>query len=90
MCIENKINIMEKQIIELQEKITKLEAIILNNSYNNNSYNNNSYNNNNDYNDYNDYNIKNEVNLDNIVCSRSINFSEPKLMRQRAFLFTRP
>ena len=73
--VENKINIMEKQIIELQEKITKLEAIILNN---------------NNYNDYNDYNIKNEVNLDNIVCSRSINFSEPKLMRQRAFLFTRP
>ena len=81
--VENKINIMEKQIIELQKKITKLEASILNNSYNNN-------NNNNNYNDYNDYNIKNEVNLDNIVCSRSINFSEPKLMRQRAFLFTRP
>ena len=77
--VENKITNLEKQIIELQEKITKLEAIILNNNYNNNNYNN-----------YNDYNIKNEVNLDNIACSRSIDFSEPKLMRQRAFMFTRP
>jgi TolA-binding protein len=77
--VENKITNLEKQIIELQEKITKLEAIILNNNYNNNNYN-----------DYNDYNIKNEVNLDNIACSRSIDFSEPKLMRQRAFMFTRP
>ena len=78
--VENKINIMEKQIIDLQEKISKLEGFILNNNYNNNY--------NNDYN-Y-EYNIKNEVNLDNIACSRSINFSEPKLMRQRAFMFTRP
>ena len=77
--VENKITNLEKQIIELQEKITKLEAIILNNNYNNNNYN-----------DYNDYNIKNEVNLDNIACSRSIDFSEPKLMRQHAFMFTRP
>jgi|688.fasta_scaffold2092631_1 hypothetical protein len=74
MSIENKINMLEKQIIELQEKITKLEA----NIYNNNNYNNNDYNNN-------DYNIKNEVNLDNIVYTRSINFSEPKLTRQPAF-----
>ena len=83
MSIENKITNLEKQIIELQEKITKLEAIILNNNYYNKDYNK-------DYNDYNDYNIKNEVNLDNIASSRSIDFSEPKLMRQRAFMFTRP
>jgi subtilase family serine protease len=77
MCVENKITNMEKQIIELQEKITKLEAII--------------YNNNNNANYYNDeYNIKNEVNLDNNVSTRSIDFSEPKLMRQHAFMFTRP
>jgi hypothetical protein len=77
MCLENKVTIMEQQIIELQEKITKLEAIINNN--------------NNHYNDYNyEYNIKNEVNLDNNVSTRSIDFSEPKLMRQHAFMFTRP
>jgi tRNA1(Val) A37 N6-methylase TrmN6 len=70
--VENKINIMEKQIIELQDKITKLEAIILNPNYN----------------DYNDYNIKNEINVDNIVCNRSIDFSEPKLTRQHAFMRT--
>jgi len=72
--VENKITNLEKQIIELQEKFTKLEAIILNN---NNNYNN-------------DYNIKNEVNLDNVVCTRSIDFSEPKLMRQHAFMLSRP
>jgi len=77
--VENKITSMEKQITELQEKFTKLEAIILNN--NNNYY----YNNN-----YNDYNIKNEVNLDNVACTRSIDFSEPKLMRQHAFMLSRP
>ena len=77
MSSENKITNMEKQIIELQEKFTKLEAII--------------YNNNNSANHYNDdYNIKNEVNLDNNVSTRSIDFSEPKLMRQHAFMFTRP
>jgi subtilase family serine protease len=77
MSSENKITNMEKQIIELQEKFTKLEAII--------------YNNNNNANYYNDeYNIKNEVNLDNNVSTRSIDFSEPKLMRQHAFMFTRP
>ena len=75
--MENKITSLEKQIIELQEKITKLEAVIYNNDY---------------YytNDYYDYNIKNEVNLDNNVCTRSIEFSEPKLERQHAFMFTRP
>jgi hypothetical protein len=75
--LENKITMLEKQIIELQEKFTKLEAIILNNNYN--------YNNNN-----NDYNTKNEVNLDNVACTRSIDFSEPKLMRQHAFMLSRP
>jgi len=82
--VENKITSMEKQITELQEKFTKLEAIILNNNNNNNN-NNNYY-----YNNYNDYNIKNEVNLDNVECSRSIDFSEPKLMRQHAFMLSRP
>jgi len=79
--VENKITMLEKQIIELQEKFIKLEGHFLNyNNYNNynNNYNNNDYNNN-------DYNIKNEVNLDNINFTRSIDFSEPKLMRQRAF-----
>ena len=76
MSSENKITNMEKQIIELQEKITKLEASIYNNT--NANY----------YND--DYNIKKEVNLDNNVSTRSIDFSEPKLMRQHAFMFTRP
>jgi hypothetical protein len=75
--MENKITSLEKQIIELQEKITKLEAFI----YNSNCY---------KHNDYHDYNIKNEVNLDNNVCVRSIDFSEPKLVRQHAFMFTRP
>ena len=73
--VTEKITNLEKQIIELQEKITKLEAIILNNNYN-------------AYNDT--YNIKNEVNLDNNLCTRSIDFSEPKLMRQHAFMLSRP
>jgi subtilase family serine protease len=77
MSSENKITNMEKQIIELQEKFTKLEAIIYNNNNNANYYNE-------------DYNIKKEVNLDNNVSTRSIDFSEPKLMRQHAFMFTRP
>jgi hypothetical protein len=68
---------MEKQITELQEKITKLETLLKNN---------------NNYDDYyyDDYNIKNEVNLDNNTYTRSIDFSEPKLVRQHAFMFTRP
>jgi len=76
--LENKITNMEKQITELQEKITKLETLLKNN--------------NNYYDDYyyDDYNIKNEVNLDNNTYTRSIDFSEPKLVRQHAFMFTRP
>jgi hypothetical protein len=69
--VENKITMLEKQIIELQEKYTKLETLILNN---NSKY----------YNT--DYNIKNEVNLDNISSFRSIYFTEPKLTRQNAFM----
>ena len=79
MSSENKITNMEKQIIKLQEKITKLEAIIYNNNANHYA---------NHYAD--DYNVKNEVNLDNNVSTRSIDFSEPKLMRQHAFMFTIP
>ena len=72
--VENKINVMEKQIIELQEKYTKLETLILNN---NSKY----------YNT--DYNIKNEVNLDNISSFRSSYFTEPKLTRQHAFMLSK-
>lgn len=75
MSIENKITNLEEQLIELKEKITKLETIIITN---NSNY----------YND--DYNIKNEVNLDNNVFTRSIYFTEPKLTRQHAFMFARP
>jgi peptidoglycan hydrolase CwlO-like protein len=75
--LETKITNMEKEITELQEKITKLETFIFNNHYHTNHYND-------------DYNIKKEVNLDNNVSTRSIDFSEPKLMRQHAFMFTRP
>jgi hypothetical protein len=71
--VENKITMLEKQIIELQEKYTKLETLILNN---NSKY----------YNT--DYNIKNEVNLDNISSFRSIYFTEPKLVRQHAFMLS--
>jgi hypothetical protein len=63
---ENRIFTLELNIIELQEKIAKLEHIISNN--------------------YVDYNVKTEVNLDNISCTRSIHFSEPKLERQNAFI----
>lgn len=75
MSIENKITNLEEQLIELKEKITKLETIIVTN--NTNYYNDN-------------YNIKNEVNLDNNDFTRTIDFSEPKLMRQHAFMFARP
>jgi len=75
MSIENKITNLEEQLIELKEKITKLETIIVTN--NTNYYNDN-------------YNIRNEVNLDNNDFTRSIDFSEPKLVRQHAFMFTRP
>ena len=70
--IENKIIILEKQIIELQEKIAKLETIILTNNYNYSNY----------YND--NYNINNDVIMDPII-NRSISFTEPPLTRQNAF-----
>ena len=73
--IENKIIILEKQIIELQEKITKLETIILTNNYNYSNFSN--Y-----YND--NYNINNDVIMDPII-NRSISLSEPPLTRQNAF-----
>jgi len=75
MSIENKIANLEEQLIELKEKFTKLETIIVTN--NTNYYNDN-------------YNIRNEVNLDNNDFTRTIDFSEPKLMRQHAFMFARP
>jgi len=76
--VTEKITNLEKLITELQEKFTKLEVLILNN----NNYNNNNY----AYNDT--YNIKNEVILDNVPCNRSIDFSEPKLVRQHAFILS--
>ena len=75
--ITEKITNLEKLITELQEKFTKLEVLILNNNTNNNNY---------AYNDT--YNIKNEVILDNVPCNRSIDFSEPKLVRQHAFMLS--
>ena len=72
MSIENKITNLEKQIIELQEKITKLETIILTNNNNYSNY----------YND--NYNINNDVIMDPII-NRSISFTEPPLTRQNAF-----
>ena len=38
---------------------------------------------------FNDYNISNDVIMDNNI-DRSIDFSEPKLMRQHAFMLSRP
>lgn len=75
--VTEKITNLEKLITELQEKFTKLEVLILNNNTNNNNY---------AYNDT--YNIKNEVILDNVPCNRSIDFSEPKLVRQHAFMLS--
>lgn len=75
--VTEKITNLEKLITELQEKFTKLELLILNNNTNNNNY---------AYNDT--YNIKNEVILDNVPCNRSIDFSEPKLVRQHAFILS--
>ena len=67
---EEKFELLTKQIIELKDKITKLETILLF-KYN--------------YNDYNDYNISNDVIMDNAI-DRSIAFFEPPpLARQNAF-----
>jgi len=67
---EEKFELLTKQIVELKDKITKLETILLF-KYN--------------YNDYNDYNISNDVIMDNAI-DRSIAFFEPPpLARQNAF-----
>lgn len=67
---EEKFELLTKQIVELKDKITKLETMLLV-KYN--------------YNDYNDYNISNDVIMDNAI-DRSIAFFEPPpLARQKAF-----
>jgi hypothetical protein len=67
---EEKFDILTKQIVELKDKISRLETILLF-KYN--------------YNDCNDYNISNDVIMDNVV-DRSIAFFEPPpLVRQKAF-----
>ena len=68
---------MKYAAVNASAKFTKLEVLILNNNTNNNNY---------AYNDT--YNIKNEVILDNVPCNRSIDFSEPKLVRQHAFMLS--
>ena len=67
---EEKFELLTKQIVELKDKITKLENMLLV-KYN--------------YNDYNDYNINNDVIMDNAI-DRSITFYDPPpLARQKAF-----
>ena len=67
---EEKFDMLTKQIVELKDKITKLENMLLV-KYN--------------YNDYNDYNINNDVIMDNAI-DRSITFYDPPpLARQKAF-----
>ena len=80
----NEIDKLKNKISILEEKIIKLEKIILTNNLNKNDY----IENNNINNDFDDgYNFNDEVNLDNIPFNRSIDFSliEPKLVRQYAF-----
>ena len=67
---EEKFDMLTMQIVELKDKITKLENMLLV-KYN--------------YNDYNDYNINNDVIMDNAI-DRSITFYDPPpLARQKAF-----
>ena len=80
----NQIYKLETKISILEEKIIKLERIILTNNLNKNDYiENNNTNNNLDDN----YNVNDEVNLDTILINRCINslLIEPKLVRQYAF-----
>jgi hypothetical protein len=73
-------NSLENKITNMEKQITELQEQITKLETllkNNNTY-------------YDDYNIKNEVNLDNNTYTRSIDFLEPKLVRQHAFMFTRP
>ena len=80
----NQIYKLETKISILEEKIIKLERIILTNNLNKNDYieNNNTNNNLDD-----SYNVNDEVNLDTIPINRSIDslLIEPKLVRQYAF-----
>lgn len=80
----NQIYKLETKISILEEKIIKLERIILTNNLNKNDYteNNNTNNNLDD-----SYNVNDEVNLDTIPINRCINNlpMEPKLVRQYAF-----
>lgn len=80
----NQIYKLETKISILEEKIIKLEKIILTNNFNKNDYIENT-NINIDFDD--SYNINDEVNLDNIPINRCINNLpvEPKLVRQYAF-----
>ena len=64
-------DILTKEILELNCKITRLETMI--NLLVKGSLN-----------DYNDYNISNDIIMENVI-DRSINFSEPPLTRQNAF-----
>ena len=80
----NEIDKLKNKISILEEKIIKLEKIILTNNLNKNDYiENNNTNNNLDDN----YNVNDEVNLDTILINRCINslLIEPKLVRQYAF-----
>ena len=82
----NKIYKLETKISILEEKIIKLEKIILTNNLNKNNYIENT-NINIDFDDSYNININDEVNLDNIPINRCINnlLVEPKLVRQYAF-----
>lgn len=67
---EEMFELLTKQIVELKEKITKLENILLI-KYN--------------YNDYNDYNICNDVIMDNATDRSTTFYEPPPLARQKAF-----
>ena len=67
---EEKFELLTKQIVELKEKITKLENMLLI-KYN--------------CNDYNDYNICNDVIMDNAIDRSTTFYEPPPLVRQKAF-----
>lgn len=69
--LEDKFDILIRQINELKDRIIKLENIILVNGCS--------------INDYSDYNISNDVIMEPII-DRSICFTEPPLTRQNAFI----
>ena len=80
----NQIYKLETKISILEEKIIKLERIILTNNLNKNDY---IENNNTNNNLHDSYNVNDEVNLDTIPINRCIDslLIEPKLVRQYAF-----